>query len=201
VIPYRIDNGSGHFDMKFMMLIIALATLLSGCVRMVETRVTTSRGAAGMQPGAYVLAPADQALSAELAQAQALVAGHLAAKGFIPSQTGELYLQVTASSRPAELALVSAMDGKTVVLSAASKKQPSSKCVTSEYRVSVTLTRISTGDVAYQGAAAETHCKLAFGQAMPDLVDAALGDLHMPIGIAGREGAYVLKRRLKAPKN
>lgn len=183
------------------MLVTALATLLSGCVRMVETRVNTTGGGAGMPPGAYSLAPVEKALSPELAQAQQLVAGHLASRNFIPSQTGELYLQVTASSRPAELTLATAKDSKTVILSAANKKRPSSKCVNSEYRVSVTLTRISGGDVAYHGAAAETHCKVAFAKALPSLVDAALGDLHLPTGIAGREGAYILKRRPEAPKN
>jgi hypothetical protein len=187
--------------MKPLMLITALATLLSGCVRMVETRVNTSGGGAGMPPGTYILAPAEKALSSELDQAQQLVAGHLASKNFIPSQTGELYLQVTASSRPAELALATAKDSKPVTLSAANKKRPSSKCVNSEYRISVTLTRMADGALAYQGTAAETHCKIAFAQAMPALVAAALGDLHLPSGIAGREGAYVLKRRTEAPKN
>jgi hypothetical protein len=112
-----------------------------------------------------------------------------------------LYLQVTASSRPAELALATAKESKPVILLAANKKRPSSKCVNSEYRISVTLTRIADGTLAYQGSAAETHCKIAFAQAMPALVDTALGDLHLPSGIEGREGAYVLKRRPEAPKN
>jgi hypothetical protein len=194
-------NRDSHFDMKSLILIMACSTLLSGCVRMVETRVNTSGGGAGMPPGTYILAPAEKALSPELAQAQQLVAERLADKRFTPSQTGELYLQVTASSRPAELALATAKDSKSVILSAANKKRPSSKCVNSEYRVSVTLTRISSGALAYQGTAAETHCKIGFAQAMPALVDAALGDLHLPSGIAGREGTYALKRKLEAAKN
>jgi hypothetical protein len=197
----RIHKGSGHFDMKPLMLIAAFSTLLSGCVRMIETRVNTSGGGAGMPPGTYILAPTEKALSPELVQAQQLVAERLAEKRFTPSQTGELYLQVTASSRPAELTLATAKDSKPVILSAANKKRPSSKCVNSEYRVSVSLTRIADGTLAYQGSAAETHCKIAFAQAMPALVDTALGDLHLPSGIAGREGAYILKRRPEAPKN
>jgi hypothetical protein len=193
--------GGDHFDMKSLILIMACSTLLSGCVRMVETRVNTSGGGAGMPPGTYILAPAEKALSPELVQAQQLVAERLAEKRFTSSQTGELYLQVTAASRPAELALAIAKDSKPVILSAANKKRPSSKCVNSEYRVSVTLTRIADGTLAYQGSAAETHCKIAFAQAMPALVDTALGDLHLPSGIAGREGAYVLKRRPEVPKN
>jgi hypothetical protein len=53
--------------MKPLMLIAAFSTLLSGCVRMVETRVNTSGGGAGMPPGTYILAPAEKALSPELA--------------------------------------------------------------------------------------------------------------------------------------
>jgi hypothetical protein len=196
----EIEQGD-PFDMKSLMFITALATLLSGCVRTVETRVNTSGGGAGMPSGTYIIAPAEKALSPELAQAQQLVSGHLAAKNFIPSQTGELYLQVTASARPAELMLATAKDGKPVILSAVNKKRPSSKCANNEYRVSVTLTRISSGAMAYHGTAAETHCKMAFAQVMPSLVDAALGDLHLPTGIAGREGSYVLKRKLEKPKN
>jgi hypothetical protein len=187
--------------MKSLILIMAFATLASGCVRTVETRVNTSGGGAGMPPGMYILAPADKARSPELAQALWLVAERLAEKRFTPSQTGELYLQVTASARPAELMLATVKDGKPVIMSAANKKRLSSKCVNSEYRVSVTLTRISDGAVSYHGTAAETHCKMAFAQVMPSLVDAALGDLHLPTGIAGREGAYVLKRKLEKPKN
>jgi hypothetical protein len=187
--------------MKSLILIMASTMLSTGCVPMVETRVNTSGGGAGMPPGAYILAPAAKTSSPELAQAEQLVADQLAKKRFAPSQTGELYLQVTASSRPADLTVVVAQDIKPTTAYAAPKRRLFSRCVNSEYRVSVTLTRISNGEVAYHGAAAEAHCKTSFSQALPSLVDAALGDLHLPIGIAGREGTYVLKRRLKAPKN
>jgi hypothetical protein len=168
---------------------------------MIETRVSSTGGGAGMPPGEYILAPAEQTPSPELVQAQQLVSEQLAKKRFAPSQTGELYLQVTTSARPAELTLVGAQDGSPPIANTVQKKPLFSKCVNSEYRVSVTLTRISTGAVAYHGTAAETHCKTPFAQALPALVDAALGDLHLPSGIAGREGAYVLKRRLKVPNN
>jgi hypothetical protein len=187
--------------MKSLILIAASATLLTACVPMVETRVNTSGGGAGMPPSEYILAPAEKTPSPELAQAEQRVAEQLMQKRFAPSPTGDLYLQVTASSRPADLKLVGAQDSKSATASAAPKKRLFSNCMNSEYRVSVTLTRISDGDVAYHGTAAETHCGTSFAQALPALVDAALGDLHLPVGIAGREGTYVLKRRLKAPKN
>ncbi len=187
--------------MKALIPILTSALLLSGCVRTVETRVNTLGGAAGMVPGDYVLAPPESTLSPELLQARQFVAEHLLANGFKSSETGTFYLQVTASSRPAILAVAKTEANKPVILSAANPKRSSSKCVNSEYQVSVILTRISDGHEAYRGTAAETHCKMTFAQVMPDLAKASLGDLHLPVGIAGRQGAYVLKRKLSKAKN
>lgn len=182
--------------MKIVLPILGLTLLLAGCVRTVETRVDTIGGGAGIMPGSYVLAPTEKALSPELTQAQRLVANHLLAKNFTPAETGTLYLQITASSRPADLVLATPEANKPVSLSTAPKKRLFSKCVKKEYRVGITLTRISDGQQAYRGTAAETHCKMTFAQAMPALVEAALGDLRLPVGVAGRQGAYVLKRKL-----
>lgn len=188
--------GGKSIAMKIVLPILAFALCLTGCVRSIETRVDTMGGGAGMMPGSYVLAPAEKALSPELLQAQQLVAAHLLSKNFTPAANGTLYLQVTASTRPADLGLATTNATTPVILSAPLKTRVSSKCVNSEYRVSVTLTRISDGQEAYRGIAAETHCKASLSQTLPALIDAALGDLRMPVGIAGRQGAYVLKRKL-----
>ena len=182
--------------MKFWILMLSAAASLSACTPVIETRVNTIGGAAGMAPGGYMLAQSEQGVSPELAMTQQLVGEKLAERRFIAAQTGPLHLEVTASVRPAILALATTNAGGVVILSPASTKRGSAKCSLQEFRVGITLTRIADGQKQYSGMASETHCKRTFAQVMPALVDAALGDLRLPVGVAGRSGAYILKRKL-----
>jgi hypothetical protein len=156
---------------------IALTLLLTACAGPIETRVE-STGLSKAAPTSFMI---DPDLVGPAAGVQAKVSSLLGERGFRLADNGVLQLRVTASDRPAELALQS---GAKEISPSAGK----AKCAKREYRVGVTLTRISDGTDYYRASAAEFHCKLTIDEVMPTLVSAALADLGAP------RGPYTLTR-------
>ena len=172
--------------MKLWAIPLTAALALSACVKKVETRINSS-GAQDAATGSYIWIAPEKTESRILKLAQGLVAERLKAKGLNSSQDGKYYLEVGVASRPASLAL--SQSGGT--LAAASTKRSSRNCQWNEYRISITLNRISDGQALYRSSAGEFHCKQSFAQILPVLVNAALADYGNP------RGAYAVKRKLR----
>jgi hypothetical protein len=156
---------------------LAFPLLLAACTGPIETRVD-SAGLANVSPGAFEV-DADSSNLSE--NADTLVINALAQKGFRASSTASLSLQISVSNRPAAVAIQS---GSATLSKAASKQ----RCADREYRLGITLTRISDGAEVYRATAAEFHCKLTLAQVLPVLVKSALADLGAP------KGSYALTR-------
>lgn len=155
-------------------IFFVLSLSLAACAGPIETRIDSS----GLSP----VAPATFRLDPEAsADAEALVGAALEQKGFKLAETGALNLQVTVAERSAELAL---QEGKAILAPSAGKRL----CADREYRLGVTLTRISDGVTVYLAHASEFHCKQTLAEVLPVLVNSALADLGSP------RGQYVIKR-------
>jgi hypothetical protein len=158
--------------------------LTTGCSTGVETRVSSS-GVSPLSAGSYMMASAAP-LSADLRSTRSLVSQKLLQMGFVEAAGAPTYLEVTFDVRDASLSLGS--EAGPASLSAAKKRKALQSCADREYRLGVTMTRISDGAELFKVRAAEYHCKMTAEEAMPALVDAALADLGKP------RGSYVLKR-------
>lgn len=168
--------------MKACYLPILFGLSLAACTAPIETRIS-SNGLTALAGGTYVL-DGSVAPGAELVIAQRLVNEALSRKGYAAADNAELNLEVTLSSRPAQLSLT--MAGTQL---AAARQRARKGCSNVEYRLGVALTRIADGVVAYQSSAAEYHCSAALNDVLPFLVDAALADLGKPAG------AYIIRRK------
>lgn len=157
---------------------IVAALLGAGCSGNLETRVASS-GAQSPRPEAYMISTVDET-STELRTAYKLVAATMAQKGFPLAKEAAFHLEITLDARPAILAL-GGKDGASS-LSPAKKKKPLQSCEDREYRLGVTLTKVSDGTEIYRGRAAEYHCKVPVTDALPTLVGAALADFGSPRG-------------------
>jgi hypothetical protein len=155
-------------------VVLPLFLAVTACAGPIETRVE-SAGVALLQPTNFQI---DESASPLAAPA---VLEALSAKGFRNTSDGPLSLQIALSQRPANLSLLS---DKGPISASARKK----RCAKLEYRLGITMTRISDGVLAYRGSAAEFHCKDSIQVVMPALVKAALADLGAP------RGAYIVTR-------
>ena len=164
--------------MKNGVVLIAAALIGAGCSSNVETRVT-SNGLQSPEAEAYMISTVAET-SPELRTAYKLVAAAMAQKGFPLVKEAALHLEITLDARPAALAL-GGNDGAGS-LSPAKKKKPLQSCEDREYRLGVTLTKVSDGTEIYRGRAAEYHCKVPVAEALPTLVGAALADFGSPRG-------------------
>jgi hypothetical protein len=171
--------------MRRYLPLLATSLLLTACVQKVDTRVN-SAGAASPTPASYILVAPEKVTSPSYKAAQWLVADRLSKRGYTVSETGTLYLQVGIASRPASLELKQ----PDTILGEASKKPPSKRCPLNEYRLTVSLTKVTDGTEIYRASASEYHCKLSLEAVLPVLADAALADLGQP------KGAYVIERKL-----
>ena len=162
----------------------ALIFLLAGCAGPIETRVD-SIGSNTVRSARYM---ADTDITGLAAEAQALIAKHLAAKGFRSDDPADFSLHVALSDRPADISLKGGA-------AAPESKFWKKRCAKREYRLGITLTKISDGTIAYKAHASEHHCKRPIAQVMPFLVAAALKDMGAP------SGSYIVKRqrRVRTP--
>jgi hypothetical protein len=165
--------------------ILAASLLMASCVQKVDTRVNNA-GVSSPVAASYILVAPDKVTSPAYDTAKALVAEHLAKKGYSASESGSLYLQVGVASRPASLTLKQ----PDITLGEASKKPSSKRCPLNEYRLTLSLTNVADGAEIYRASASEFHCKLSLETVLPVLVDAAIADLGKP------KGAYVIERKL-----
>jgi hypothetical protein len=171
--------------MKQWLFLICAGALVAGCSSMVETRVSSS-GVQSPSAEAYMISTVDES-SAELRDAYKLVAKSMATRGFTLAKEAPLHLEITLDGRPAALSL-GTKEGPGS-LSPAKKAKPLQSCADREYRLGVTLTKVSDGREIYLGRAAEYHCRAEIADVLPLLVDAALADFGKP------RGTYVLKRK------
>ena len=160
------------------------AGLVAGCSSNIETRVSSS-GIQSPAAESYMISTVAET-SAELRNAYKIVAAAMARKGFSLAKEAPLHLEITLDARPAALSL-GAKEGLDS-LSPAKKKKMLQSCDDREYRLGVTLTKVSDGSEIYRSRAAEYHCRVIVAEALPKLVDAALSDLGKP------RGSYVLSR-------
>lgn len=165
--------------------LIALTLLATGCGQAIDTRVT-SLGTPWATPAAFMISTTDET-PAEVRRAYPIVAKRMAAKGYHLTKDAPLHVQVTVDARNAALALGNT-EGVSALSSAKSRK-PFQSCEDREYRVGVTLTRVADGVELFRGRAAEYHCKMPLGDALPALVNAALADL------GGPRGTYIVTRK------
>ena len=152
--------------------------LVAGCSSKIETRVSSS----GVQlPAAETFMISTVAeTSTELRSVYKLVATSMVTRGFTLAKEAPLHLEITLDARPAALSL-GAKDGPGSI-SPAKKKRPLQTCEDREYRLGVTVTKVSDGSEIYRGRAAEYHCKVEMADVLPTLVEAALADFGIPRG-------------------
>ena len=172
--------------MKQHILPLLLIASLAGCSNTVETRITSS-GQSNLTPTSLLFDAVAQ--PAELTAAYKMVAEALGKKGFAVAENGAVHLQVTLSSRPAQLAIGTGPTANN--LSPAKQKKALQSCADKEYRLVVILTQIADGTEIYRGSAAEYHCNLTLAETTQPLVTAALADLGNP------RGAHITKRDSK----
>jgi len=170
--------------MKQWIVLMGACALVAGCSSKIETRVSSS-GVQSPSAGTYMISTVDET-SAELRGTYKMVATSMATKGFTIAKEAALHLEITLDARPAALSL-GAKDGPDSI-SPAKKKKPLQSCEDREYRLGLTLTKVSDGSEIYRGRAAEYHCKVEMADALPKLVEAALADFGIP------RGNYVLTR-------
>lgn len=170
--------------MKHWIVLIAVSALVAGCSSKIETRVSSS-GVQSPAAQAYMISTVAET-STELRSAYKLVVASMTDRGFMLAKEAPLHLEITIDARPAAIALGS-RDGP-VSLSPAKKKMMLQSCEDLEYRLGVTLTKVSDGQEIYRGRSAEYHCKVPVVEALPTLVNAALADFGRP------RGSYVLSR-------
>lgn len=171
--------------MKQLLLPLLFIASLAACSDMVETRIS-SAGQAGASSANFSY-DAEQPKTPELRSAYDQVLAGLDIRGYKKVEAGALNLQVSLSSRPAQLAV--ATGG--VTLSSAKKKKAFQSCQDQEYRLLVILTQIADGTEIYRGSAAEHHCKMPIVDVLPVLVNAALADVGQP------RGSYSVMRKAK----
>lgn len=159
--------------------------LVPACSSGVETRISSS-GIASPKAEAYMISTVAET-SPELRSAYTLVAKKMAQKGFAIAKEAKLHAEITIDARDASLALGSGAGN----LSAPKRRKALQSCNDREYRFGVTLTRVADGEEIYRGRAAEYHCNMTIGEALPALVDAALADLGQP------RGSYAVMRKAK----
>lgn len=171
--------------MKQWLVLVGAVSLGTGCSSDIETRVSSS-GVSSPDPAAYMISTVAET-SPEMRSAYRLVALAMARKGLTLAKEAPLHLEITLDARPAALSLGS-KDGAEA-LSPAKRRKPLQSCEDREYRLGVTLTKVSDGIEIYRGRAAEYHCKLEMADALPTLVRATLADYGNP------RGSYVLSRK------
>ena len=171
--------------MRARLALICFAALSGGCSSNVETRVSSS-GVLIAAPEQYMISTVAET-SPELRTAYKLVAATMAKQGFTIAKNAPLHLEITLDARPAALS-VGGKEGPESV-SPAKKKKMLQSCEDREYRIGVTLTRVSDGSETYRGRAAEFHCNVDVVDALPVLVSAALADLGRP------RGSYAITRK------
>ena len=170
--------------MLWKLNVLAIAFLVFACSSGVETRID-SAGERALSAQSFSGAAAEDA-PADLKRAYDLVRNGLVSRGFSPAKEGGLFLQLTLDARDASLALgTSARDAN---LSAAKRRKPLQNCVDTEFRLGLTMTRISDGTEVYRSRVAEYHCKMPLADAMPFMVETAMADLGQP------RGRYLVRR-------
>lgn len=170
--------------MRYTLGALSIALLVSACSSGVETRID-SAGMSALNVQSFSGSAAEDA-QADLKQAYTLARDALVARGFTPAQDGGLLLQVTLDSRDASLALGTSAGQAN--LSAAKRRKPLQSCEDKEFRLGLTVTRISDGTEIYRSRVAEYHCKMPLADALPFMVKTALADLGKP------RGSYLVRR-------
>jgi hypothetical protein len=168
---------------------LLLVILLSGCVRPIQTHVSSS-GEKGVQLSDYKIGaeirPGDGIL------AQKSVVSSLSEHGIKQAEGAVQRLDVTFSVLPAALKLTL---GEGTSPPAAKTKEripkPSKKCEPVEYRLGVAFTDMSNGTITYRSSASEYHCKGDPTAVIAVLTNAVLKDIGDP------KGAYTVERKLK----
>ena len=151
---------------------------LSACTHPIETRIDNSGG--GKAAG-FTIAPSSPASPMEV-QAQNEVRRHLLSAGFTESVTGPLFVQVGLADRPADIALSLGRNATAQSLSAASrsKRRLFDPCEKRDYRLTVSITDMSSSAQSYAGSASERHCRSGMSDVLPHLARAMLADLGGP---------------------
>lgn len=165
--------------MKYLGVFI-LAILAAGCVRPVETRVS-SIGENALAESSYFWG---NRVNSEAGDgATQLIESRLASKGLAKGETAPLRLDATFAALPASLKLQIGNGSKSPVGTAQAKPPRSSrKCEPFEYRLGLSFFRLEDGAIYYRSSAAEYHCKGDEAAILPLLVDAALSDMGKPRG-------------------
>jgi hypothetical protein len=177
---------------RYLVACLSGLAMLSACTPSVITRVD-SKGTVGnpaVAPGNFiVIRPAKTTPSAEWNAAQDAVIATLSAKGFAASDPATYTVEITLSSRPANLALAVESEKGAEIVAPSNGKRSSKVCVNNDYRLTIGISRIADGALIYQGSAAETHCKEALLAITPVLVRSAMADFGAP------KGSYSVQRK------
>jgi hypothetical protein len=171
---------------------LAGLAMLSACTPAVITRVD-NKGVAdntAIAPGNFtVIRPTKTTPSAEWNAAHDAVIAALSARGLNAADPAAYTVEITLSSRPANLALTVESEKGTEVIAPSNGKKAGKSCVNNDYRVAIGISRIADGALIYQGAAAETHCTETLLAITPILVKAAMADFGAP------KGGYSVQRK------
>ena len=154
--------------------------ILAGCSGPIETRIETHSAALLAERDSFSFGEQPGEQSETYVQAENLVREALIAKNITASDTGNILVELSLSSRPADVAISVGEKDKEHQLAGKKEKKFLQRCRDVEHRLSIGLLDQATGQLVYRGHAAEYHCKGTLSQSLPHLVEAALSDFGSP---------------------
>ncbi|MEO1044298.1 MAG: hypothetical protein AAFX04_02535 [Pseudomonadota bacterium] len=162
---------------------IIVTAMLAGCAGPVATRIDSRSAEALPEQGRYMLAEAPGDTVPMLDAAQQQVIASLSRQGWQHGdETADYMLLVTLSERSAAIGLKAVGDDTARTIATPKEQEFLQSCEDVEHRLTISLLRQSDGSTAYNGSAAEHHCKAGLAESMPHLVAAALADFGRPGG-------------------
>lgn len=153
---------------------------LAGCSGPIETRIQTHSAAPLADRSSFSFGEQPGEKSPAFAQAEQLVREAMIAKNMTASENGNILVELSLSSRPADVAISVGENGKERELAGKKQKKFLQSCRDFEHRLSIGLLDQAGGQLLYSGQAAEYHCKGSLADSLPHLVEAALSDLGSP---------------------
>lgn len=162
---------------RSLSLILAGATMVSGCAGPIETRVQTHQVIEAPEQKRFTVSPKDAVVNEDLALARNLVAKALIEKGYQSSPDASILVHVALSDRPADIAVDAGDKSAKQSITPAKHQKRFQSCKDQEHRLTISLFDQARGTKLYAGNAAEYHCNGTIEQSLPFLIDSALSGL------------------------
>ncbi|WP_417622918.1 hypothetical protein [Parasphingorhabdus sp.] len=159
---------------RSLSMILAGATMVSGCAGPIETRGRTHQVIAAPEQKNFTISSKDAVINRDIELAREMVAKALGERGYKPSPDASIVVHVALAERPADIAITAKDKEAEQSIAAAKRKKRFQSCRDQEHRLTVSLFDQASGTKLYTGSASEYHCKGTIAQSLPFLIDSAL---------------------------